>query len=170
MTSTPTSPATPSTPTVTENPDNAMLGRLEGPSPALQVGLDMIKRGLVVGPVLVGLGAVLWGADGAASVLYGLVIVLFNLWLSAFIIAFTARISFAMVAAGALFGFLIRLCLVMVAVLVVKDMAWVDLIALGLTLIVAHLGLLFWELRYVSASLAYPGLKPGSKSKESARS
>jgi len=31
---------------------------------------------------------------------------------------------------------------------------------LGLTIIFAHLGLLFWELRYVSLSLAFPGLKP----------
>ena len=27
-------------------------------------------------------------------------------------------------------------------------------------MLVTHLGLLFWELRYVSASLAFPGLKP----------
>ena len=25
---------------------------------------------------------------------------------------------------------------------------------------ITHLGLLFWETRYVSATLAYPGLKP----------
>jgi hypothetical protein len=36
---------------------------------------------------------------------------------------------------------------------------------LGLTIILAHLGLLFWELRYVSLSLAYPGLKPNLKEK-----
>ena len=29
-----------------------------------------------------------------------------------------------------------------------------------MTLIVAHLALLLWETRYVSASLAFPGLKP----------
>ena len=40
------------------------------------------------------------------------------------------------------------------------------LVALGLTLIVTHLGLLLWELRYVSASLAFPGLKPGAVAKE----
>jgi hypothetical protein len=38
--------------------------------------------------------------------------------------------------------------------------SWVNLFALCLTLIVAHLGLLVWELRYVSASLAFPGLAP----------
>ena len=42
----------------------------------------------------------------------------------------------------------------------VRNAAWVDLLALGLTLVVTHLGLLFWETRYVSASLAFPGLKP----------
>jgi hypothetical protein len=29
-----------------------------------------------------------------------------------------------------------------------------------MTIVVAHVGLLFWELRYVSMSLAFPGLKP----------
>jgi hypothetical protein len=46
-------------------------------------------------------------------------------------------------------------------VLLVRDAGWVEPLALGLTLVVAHLGLLFWELRYVSISLAHPGLKPG---------
>jgi hypothetical protein len=31
---------------------------------------------------------------------------------------------------------------------------------IGLTLVATHLGLLFWELRFISASLAFPGLKP----------
>jgi len=30
-------------------------------------------------------------------------------------------------------------------------------------LLVTYLGLLFWETRYVSASLAFPGLKPRTK-------
>jgi hypothetical protein len=29
-----------------------------------------------------------------------------------------------------------------------------------LTIIVTHLGLLVWEMRFVAASLAFPGLKP----------
>ena len=35
-----------------------------------------------------------------------------------------------------------------------------NMTALGICVLVTHLGLLFWELRYVSASLAFPGLKP----------
>jgi putative NIF3 family GTP cyclohydrolase 1 type 2 len=44
--------------------------------------------------------------------------------------------------------------------MVVRDASWMNLPALGLTIIVTHLGLLFWELKYVSASMAFPGLKP----------
>ena len=61
-----------------------------------------------------------------------------------------------------MFGFLIRLGLIFVAVLVVKDASWIDMLPLGLTLIVAHLGILFWEMRYISGTLAHPGLKPST--------
>ena len=37
---------------------------------------------------------------------------------------------------------------------------WVDLPTLAVTLLLTQLGLLFWETKYVSATLAYPGLKP----------
>jgi hypothetical protein len=61
---------------------------------------------------------------------------------------------------AALGGFALRLFLLAAVVWLVKDQAWVDITALGITLIVTHLGLLIWETRHVSASLAYPGLKP----------
>jgi len=35
-------------------------------------------------------------------------------------------------------------------------------VSLGATIIVTHLGLLFWEMKYVAISLAHPGLKPVS--------
>jgi hypothetical protein len=56
----------------------------------------------------------------------------------------------------------LRLGLIALAVMLVRNESWVDLMALGLTLIVMHLGLLFWEMRYVSATLAFPGLRPTS--------
>ena len=46
------------------------------------------------------------------------------------------------------------------AVMLVRNMWWVELVPLGVTLIVAHLVLLFWEMRYISGTLAFPGLKP----------
>lgn len=144
-----------------------MTTRVEGPSPVMEVAVDIVRRGALVAPVVVGIGAAIWGTDGAASVAYALGIVLANLALSAWLLASAARISIAMVMGAALFGFLIRMGLLFIAVYLVKDASWVDIVPLGLTLVIAHLGLLVWELRYVSATLAFPGLKPdhgGSRS------
>ena len=139
---------------------NPMTMRLEGPSPAAQVAADIVKRGLLVAPLLVCLGAAIWGRDGAASVAYGLAIILGNFALAAALIAWASRISLALLMGATMFGFLIRLALIFMAVWLVKDAEWVNFVALGLTIVFTHLGLLFWEMRYVSASLAFPGLKP----------
>lgn len=140
--------------------DVPVLGRLEGPSPAAEVARDMVKRGLPLVPLGLIIGALVDGFDGAASVGYGMMIVIVNLLLSAALLAWASKISFAAVSAAALGGYVLRLGLVFAAVMLVKDQSWIALIPLGITIIVTHLGLLAWELKYVSASLAYPGLKP----------
>jgi len=144
------------------NAANPLLSRFEGPSPVMQVVVDMIKRGLLIAPVAVGLGWLFGGSDVGASIGFGLGLILFNLLLSAYIIKVTAEISFAALAGGTMFGFLLRLAIIMVAVLLVRNQSWLNMVALGITIIATHLGLLFWELRYISGSLAYPGLKPGA--------
>jgi hypothetical protein len=111
-------------------------------------------------PVLVALCGAIWGMAGVWSCLFGIAIVIVNFLLSAALLAFAARISLGLMMGVALFGYLIRLGLIFLAVFLVRDASWISLIALGLTIIVTHLGLLIWELRYISASLAYPGLKP----------
>jgi len=141
-------------------PANPLAMRMEGPSPAVEVAKDLARRGALIAPVAAMVGAFFWGTDGAASVAYALAIVVVNFLLAAWSLGFAARISIALMAGVALFGFLIRLGLITLAVLLVRDAAWVELIPLGLTLIITHLGLLFWEMRFVSASLAFPGLKP----------
>jgi hypothetical protein len=52
------------------------------------------------------------------------------------------------------------MALVVTALALVKGQPWVATAPLAITIVVTHLGLLFWETRHVSASLAYPGLKP----------
>jgi len=86
--------------------------------------------------------------------------VLANFALAAALLSWAGRRSVALLMGVALFGYIFRLALVTVAVLAVKDLAWVELVPLGLTIVVSHLGLLFWETSRVSASLAFPGLKP----------
>jgi hypothetical protein len=141
-------------------PADVLTTRFEGPAPEVAVSSDMIKRGLIVGPVLVAVCAVIWGGDGAWSALYGIGIVLANFALSAGLIAMAARISVGLMMGVTLFGYLIRLGLIFLAVWLVKDAGWISLPALGSTIIVTHLGLLFWEMKYVAISLSAPGLKP----------
>ncbi len=133
----------------------------EAPEPAL--ARDMVRRALPFAPLVIAACAIGWGASGAASAAYAIGLVLVNLVLAAWMLSTAARISYALLMGAALFGFLLRLGLVSAAVLLVQDAAWVEPVALGITLVVAHLGLLFWELRYVSISLAHPGLAPSSK-------
>jgi hypothetical protein len=147
--------------TVSTAPDADILGtRFEGPAPEVAVSKDMIKRGLLVAPLLVAVCAVIWGADGAWSSLYGIAIVLANFALAAAMIAGAARISIGLMMGATLFGYLIRLGLIFLAVLLVRDASWISFPALGSTIIVTHLGLLFWEMKFVALSLAHPGLKP----------
>jgi len=139
---------------------DAFTTRLEGPAPEVDVSKDISKRGLIAAPVVIAICGVIWGGDGAWSSAYGIAIVLANFLLAAGIIATTARISLGLMMGGVLFGYLIRLGLIFIAVWVVKEAGWISLPALGATIIVTHLGLLAWELKYVAMSLAHPGLKP----------
>jgi hypothetical protein len=132
----------------------------KGPAPEAAIGRDLIKHGLIVAPVMLGVCAIFWGTDGAWSSAYGLAIVLGNFGLAAFLVSYTARISYALMMGATLFGYIVRLGIISAAVYFVRNGSWVELIPLCMTIVIAHVGLLFWELRYVSVSLAFPGLKP----------
>lgn len=144
---------------MTENA-SPITTRLDGPAPELEISRDMIRRGLIVAPVLIALCGVIWGINGVWSSAYGVAIVLVNFAIAAGLIAFTVRISLGLMMGAILFGYLVRLGLVLLAFVLVKDADWMSRPALGSTVIVTHLGLLAWELKYVAASLAFPGLKP----------
>jgi hypothetical protein len=133
---------------------------LDGPAPEVSVTKDMVKRGLLVAPIVIAVCGFIWGMNGAYSAAYGIAIVLVNFGLAAGLVAMTARISLGLMMGAVLFGYLVRLGLILLAVLLVKDAGWISLPALGATIIVTHLGLLVWEMKYVALSLAHPGLKP----------
>lgn len=141
-------------------PGFSMTTRLEGPSPELQISRDMIRRGLIASPVLIAICGVIWGLRGVSSSAYAIALVLFNFAIAASLIAVTVRISLALMMGAMMFGYLLRLGILFLAFFLVKDYGWVSRPALGSALIATHLGLLLWELKYVAASLAYPGLKP----------
>jgi hypothetical protein len=135
----------------------------DAPDVERQLAFDILRRGLWVAPAIVAAAAVIWGSDGVWSALVAVAVVLVNLALAAISLSWAARRSLTLLMAVAMGGFLVRMGLVTAVMLAVRNQPWIDLVALGVTVLVTHLGLLFWELRYVSASLAYPALKPGSK-------
>ena len=131
-----------------------------GPAVEAQIVGDMARRALPAFPVLLVLAGLLWGVDGALSAAFAVALAVANLVVSAVLLSRAARISLPLLMAAALGGFLLRLILLTLVVWAVADQPWVEMVPLGLTLIVTHLGMLIWETRHVSASLAFPGLKP----------
>jgi hypothetical protein len=139
---------------------NTMMPTDLGPDVEKSIAFDMIRRSLPFIPVILLASSLFSGLKGVYSAAFAIVIVLANFALSALMMSYAARVSLALLGASAFFGFIIRLGLITVAVLAVRNQAWVRWIPLCVTLIFTHLGLLVWELRFVSASFAYPGLKP----------
>jgi hypothetical protein len=145
---------------MTATAGDGMSVRIDGPAPAMAVAMDMAKRSLWLLPIAVIVSAAFWGTNGVLSTIYGLAIVVVNFILAAYLLAVGGRISAVAMGAFALFGFLMRLGLIFIAVLLVRDAGWVEWVPLGLTIVITHLVLLFWEMRHISASLAFPGLVP----------
>lgn len=131
-------------------------------APEVEIAFDMVKRALPVAPVLLIVSGIIWGLGGALSSAYGLLIVVINFTLAALMLAWAARVSLTMIMAVSLGGFLVRMGLIVAAVLLVQNTSWVQMVPLLLTILITHLGLLLWETKYVSASMAYPGLKPNA--------
>jgi hypothetical protein len=101
-----------------------------------------------------------WGTKGTSSAAVAIALVVVNLLLAALALSWAAKVSLTAIMAVSLGGFAVRMGLVTLVLFAVRDATWIDMTALGITVLVTHLGLLFWELRFVSASLAFPGLKP----------
>lgn len=132
----------------------------ESPSVEMDVAWDLVRRSLPLVPVAVGVSAAFWGLSGALSSAYAIVLVLANFLLAATLMSWSAKISLGVMMGVVLAGYPARLGLIFVAVYAIKDLWWFQAWPLSMTLIITHLGLLAWETRFVSASLAFPGLKP----------
>jgi hypothetical protein len=125
-----------------------------------RIARDLARHALWVAPLaIVGVG--LWrGPEGALAVALAFALVIGNFLLSAAVLNHAARISPNALMGAALGGFLFKLVVLFIVGTVVEQIDAVDFPVFVVTLLVAHLGLLFWETRSVSLSLASPGLKP----------
>lgn len=132
----------------------------DGPAPEAEIVSDLLRRALPVLPVPIVIGALVAGVDGALSAATGLALVLANFVAAAASLAWAARINLGVLMGVSLFGYLLRVSVMFGAVFLLRELDWVHVGILGCTIVVMHLALLAWELKYVSASLAHPGLKP----------
>ncbi|MFT7474891.1 MAG: hypothetical protein ACI81L_001823 [Verrucomicrobiales bacterium] len=135
--------------------------------PEREIARDLVRKGLLIGPVLIVICGAIWQMAGLASASLAVSIVLVNFLLASSLITWSVRISPEAMMAGVLGGYLLRLALLTAVVLPVRNLDWFSVAPFAITLIVTHLGLLAWELRYISATLAYPGLAPRTGSRSS---
>lgn len=131
-------------------------------APEREIARDLAVRTLLIAPVMLAIGVIFWGWAGFWSSGYGLAIVAFNFLVGAAMITWSAKISPAVMFGAVMFGFIARLGIITAAVLPIRGAEWFEVVPFAISLLVAHIGLLVWETRHVSASLAYPGLKPGA--------
>ena len=134
-----------------------------GPATESAVARDLAKRGLWVAPVFLVIGGLMGGWAGAASAGVGLVLVCVNFLVAAALMTVAARISLAALMGAVLGGYIVRLAGITGVIIALRHVPWFHRGAFAVTLLVTHLGLLIWETRHVSMSLAYPGLKPKLK-------
>ncbi|GAC1318803.1 MAG: hypothetical protein NVSMB12_17800 [Acidimicrobiales bacterium] len=135
------------------------FGPVAGDAVEQAIVRDMLTRAWPLPVAVVALGA-FWGWAGLASAAFAVALATVNLVAAATLLSWTARISLGLLMGAALGGFILRLAVITGIVLAVHTQPWVSIVPLGLALVITHLGLLAWETRFVSASLAFPTTYP----------
>ncbi len=125
-----------------------------------EIGFDLIRRGAIVAPVIIAACGALRGWDGMISAALAVGIVALNFGIAALIMTRVSDTGPTGIAVGACVGYLVRLGVVLVALLALHHQPWIDLPMFGLVLVGTHLGLLFWEMKYLSITLGAPALRP----------
>ena len=140
-----------------------------GATPAVEVAYegalarDLARRAGLIAPVVVVATGLFWGVAGAVSAVVALALVAANFLAAARVMAWAARRGQAVVMGAVLGGYVVRLAVLLGIVLALQQVSWLNIPVLVVTLAVTHLALLTWELRFVSFSLAAPGLKQARK-------
>ena len=132
-------------------------------APEREVASDLFRRGIIVSPLLLVLCLILGGLSGLASGSIALGIVLTNFIAGAWVIEWAVKISPQLLMGAVLGGFVLRMGIITGVVLPIRNSEWFEIVPFAAILIFLHLGLLIWEMRYVSATLSYRGLKPRVK-------
>ena len=130
--------------------------------PEQDIALDMVRRSVLFAVPLLAASAFMSGWSGVASAGLALALVLVNFVLGAAAITWGARIGGAAMMGLVMGGYLLHLGIVTAVVLPIRHHHWFEVLPFAVSLLVAHVGLLIVECRHISASAAFPGLKPRS--------
>lgn len=109
-----------------------------------------VSRAVYVAPVLILVFGLTSGWEGAWSAALGVAIVVGNFLLAGWILSISAKVSLSVYHAAALFGFFLRLGLIILTMLLIAQFVPIDRLAFGITTVVAYLVLLSWEAIAVS--------------------
>jgi ATP synthase protein I len=125
-----------------------------------RIARDIARHALWVAPLCVIGAGIAWGTEGALGMLLAFVVVLANFLVTGAALGWAARISPGAIMGVALGGFLVWLFFIFGTGVLVEQTDAVNLTVYVVSVLVLHLGLLAWETRSISFSLASPGLKP----------
>jgi hypothetical protein len=118
---------------------------------------EAIRRVLPLAPLALILAAVVAGAIGGRSAAWSagiaVVIVFMNFVAAALSVAWAARISPAILFAVAMAGFVVRLMIYTIALVLLNTLDWFSPLAFALTLVPVTIGLLVVEARTLSGRL-----------------
>lgn len=132
----------------------------EVPQVEREIAVDLIRRGLIVAPLIIAVCGALRGWQGVTSSAIAVGIVALNFGVAAVIMTRASSTGPTGIAVGACVGYLVRLAIVLVALIALRHQPWIDLPVFGIVLVGTHLGLLFWEMKYLSITLGAPALRP----------
>lgn len=123
-----------------------MATRLDGSSPVETViARHTVKRAVYVGPLVIALFGVLRGLDGLIGSTIGVAVIVGNFLVAGAMLSLAMRISLAMYHAAALFGFFLRLGLIMATMLLIVQFVEIDRLAFGISAVVTYMVLLALE-------------------------
>ena len=137
----------------------------DAPPPSIEkierdIAVDLAKKAAIVTPIVV-IGLGVWrGPDAALGAFLALALIVGNFFASAAILGWTAKHAPHALAGVAMLSFLGRLLIITIIGAGIKQLDIVDFPVFAITLVISYLALLFWEMRSISLTLAYPGLKP----------
>lgn len=117
----------------------------ERPPVELQMARSIVRRAVVLGPVMLLVFGLLRGLDGLVAAAVAVAIVTGYYLLTGSMLSWLARVSLGAYHAGALLGFILRLGLIAATMWAVISLFEIDRTALGLAVIATYVGLLVWE-------------------------